>query len=127
MKFKMAKCGNPSVLWPNIMDFKKGIATTSSKTAAAGTLNADTFIMSIDCSSNTIDAGTEMTVTMTNKAITADTIPMVSVGWGTGGTVGMGWVTVTANQLVITITNLHASTALAGTVVIYGLMINPRI
>lgn len=80
MKFKMAKCGNPSILGANIMDFKKGTATPSSGTAAAGTLNADTFIMSVNLSGNTIAAAAEMTVTMTNKAITADTIPMVSVG-----------------------------------------------
>lgn len=122
----MAKSWNPSYLGSQVQNFIKWTITASSWTAAAGTINADCFIGSLSLSGNTLTAWAEMTITLTNNTIGVDSVPFVSVGWGTGGTVGMGWVTVTANQLVITITNLHASIALDGTVKVYVEVINPR-
>lgn len=112
---------NPAYLWSIGVNAIKGTASSG-----AATVNAEAFIVTTE--SITTAAGAEYTLTLTNSSIVADSLPMVSVGYGSSsaGTPWIWGVTVTAGQLVITVTNLHASAAFNGTLKIYGLVLNAK-
>lgn len=88
---------------------------TASATAGAATLNSGYGVITSE--SLTTAAAAVYTLTLTNAAIAATDIVLVSVGNGTNTTVGpsVAGVTPAAGSVVISIRNTHASSALNGT------------
>lgn len=113
----------------NITNFSKIDINTSTATATAGaaTLNGQAGIVTSEAL--TTAAGGEYTLTLTNSSIKAGSIVLASTGLGTSttGTPGIGGCTVSAGQVVITVTNLHVSAAFNGTITVSFLVLNQAI
>lgn len=94
------------------LQIKKRTATGAS---SAATCNA--FAGSVTTESLSTAAGAESTYTITNNKVKADSVVLVSIGNGTNTTLGAAVVSVTpaAGSFVVTITNVHAASALNGT------------
>jgi hypothetical protein len=86
-------------------------------TSAAGAITMPSLSGQVTTEALTTAAAGEYTLTITNSLITANSVVIASVGRGTStnGTPGLGGVTPAAGSVVITVTNLHASQALNGT------------
>lgn len=81
-------------------------------TASAGAATCNTLIGQITTESLTTAAAAEYTLTLTNTKIDAGDMVLASVdAASSAGTPGIGGCTVTADQVVITVTNLHAADA----------------
>lgn len=79
-------------------------------TAVAGAATVNSYIGKVTSESLTTAAGAEYTLTLTNNKIAAGDIVFVSVDKLTSaGVPGVGSSTVTAGQVVITVTNLDAA------------------
>ncbi|UOF78686.1 hypothetical protein [Caudoviricetes sp.] len=104
----------------NGLQIKKRTATGAS---LAATCNG--FAGSVTTESLTTAAGAEATYTITNNKVKADSVVLVSIGNGTNTTLGAAVVSVTpaAGSFVVTITNVHAVSALDGTLEINFLVI----
>lgn len=89
---------------------------TASATAGAATLNSGYGVITSEAL--TTAAGAVYTLTLTNSAIAATDIVLVSVGGGTNTTVGpsLAGVVPAAGSVVISVRNTHASSALNGTI-----------
>jgi hypothetical protein len=83
---------------------------TATATSGAATLNALQGIITTEAL--TTAAGAEYTLTLTNSQIGANDFVLATADAATSaGTPGIGGCTVTAGQVVITVTNLHAANA----------------
>ena len=91
----------------------EGIASEiGTATATAGAATCNDLIGKITTESLTTAAGVEYTLTITNSQVAAGDIVFASVDALTSaGTPGIGGCKVTANTIVITVTNLHTSAA----------------
>lgn len=97
---------------------------TATATAGAATLNALQGIITTEALSTA--AGAEYTLTLTNNQIAAgDFVLATADAASSAGTPGIGGCTVTAGQVVITVTNLHASTAFNAAIKIGFKVIKP--
>lgn len=96
------------------------LKATNTATASSGAATLNKLSGRITTESLTTAAAAEYTLTLTNSLAEATDIVLWSVGNGTSttGTPGQGGATVTAGQIVFTVTNLHASAAFNGTLVI---------
>jgi len=97
---------------------------TATATAGAATLNAGRGVVTTE--SLTTAAADVYTLTLTNLAISATSIVLVTVGNGTNTTVGptLAGVTPGVESAVISIRNTHASVALDGTLKIGFVVVN---
>jgi hypothetical protein len=95
------------------LDVATGTATS---TAAAATINAQTGLITTEAL--TTAAGSTYTMTLTNSAIAASSIVLVTVGKGTAttGEPVVQFVTPAAGSVVILIRNVSAAAALNGTI-----------
>lgn len=83
---------------------------TATASSGAATLNA--YAGKITTEALTTAAAGEYTLTLTNSKIEAADLVFASVDAnGSAGTPGIGGVTVSAGQVIITVTNLHVSAA----------------
>lgn len=81
-------------------------------TASSGTATANGTVGQITTEALSTAAAGEYTLTLTNSSIEAGDMVLASADAnGSAGTPGIGGCTVTAGQVVITVTNLHASAA----------------
>jgi hypothetical protein len=100
--------------WPirRALDLADSTATAS---AGAATLNAPAGVVTSEAL--TTAAAAAYTLTLTNNVVEADDLVFASVANGTNtqGIPTLGRVTPGAGSVVITVTNLHASQALNGT------------
>src|SRR5574343_1464760 len=89
---------------------------TKSATAGAATLHQTSGVITSE--SVTTAAGATYTLTLANNKITASDIVMASVAYGTSSTGNPTVVRVqpSADQLIVTIQNIHASAAFNGTI-----------
>lgn len=89
-------------------------------TASSGAATLNRLSGKVTSESLTTAAAAEYTLTLTNDRAEANDIVLWSVGNGTnsGGTPGCGGVTPAAGSIVFTVTNLHASAAFNGTIVV---------
>lgn len=89
---------------------------TASATAGAATLNSGRGVITSEAL--TTAAAAVYTLTWTNAAVTATSIPLCSVGNGTNTTVGptLAGVKPAAGSVVIAVRNTHASAAFDGTI-----------
>lgn len=88
---------------------------TATATAGAATLNG--YVGTITSEALTTAAAAEYTLTLSNSVLAVGDIVLPSVDAnGSAGTPGIGGCTVTAGQVVITVTNLHASAAFDGAI-----------
>jgi hypothetical protein len=103
----------------------QGIATEmGTATASSGAATCNDLIGKITTESLSTAAGGEYTLTLTNNKIAAGDIVLASVdALSSAGTPGIGGCNVSAGQVVITITNLHASAAFNGPVQINFMVI----
>ena len=97
---------------------------TATSTAGAGTINAQTGVITTEAL--TTAAGSTYTMTLTNSYISANSIVMVTVGKGTAtaGEPVVQFVTPAAGSAVILIRNVSAATALNGTIKIGFMVVN---
>lgn len=100
----------------------------STGTASAGAVTVTWSICSVTTESLSTAAAGEYTLTVTDTDIWTDSIVFATVWLGTSttGTPWIWWCTVTDNTVVITVTNLNASAAFNGTLLISFLVINPK-
>lgn len=112
---------NPAYLGAVAVDVVSGTAASN-----AVTLNGEVF--KITTESLTTAAWAEYACTMTNNKIAANSIILYSVGkWtDTQATFACWQATVAAGSAVLSITNTHASEAFNGTLVITGIILNPK-
>jgi hypothetical protein len=98
--------------------FKDKAAVTQITSAATGvTINANSG--TITTVTQNIAAAGEVQFTVTNSAVSALSVPVVSVASGTvGGTTIASVTAVAAGSFQITLTNLHATVAESGVLVI---------
>lgn len=96
---------------------------TSSGTGTTPTINSAAGAYTK--SSSNIAAGDEEAITITNNKIKAGAIVLAMVIGATGGTPGIVSAVVSAGQVIITVTNTHASVATTGYVIGF-LAINPE-
>ena len=97
---------------------KSDAAATATAVSGAATLSA--LVGTITTESLTTAAAAEYTLTLTNAQISAGDAVYATVDAGSSaGTPGIGGCTVTAGQVVITVTNLHASNAFNNTLKIH--------
>jgi hypothetical protein len=91
-----------------------GLIETATATAGAATLAALRGLITTE--SLTTPAAAEYTLTITNSLAAVGDLCFATVDAGSSaGTPGIGGVTVTAGQIVITVTNLHAANAFNNT------------
>lgn len=97
---------------------------TASATSGAATLNKNAGVVTSE--SLTTSAGSDYVLTLTNSAVLATSIVLVSVANGTNTTEGLAVnrVQPSAGSCVIHIRNTHASSALNGTIAIAFAVIN---
>lgn len=97
---------------------------TAAATGGAATLNKPAGVVTSEAL--TTAAGAEYTLTLTNSAIAAASVVLVSFANGTNtqGTLALGRVTPGAGSATIRIRNAHASEALNGTIKIAFAVIN---
>lgn len=96
-------------------------------TAASGAATCNGYLCRITSESLTTAAAAEYTLTLTNDRIAAGSTVLVSAAKGTStqGTLVSGGVTPAAGSAVIVVSNVHASEALNGTIVIDVVVLNP--
>jgi hypothetical protein len=96
------------------------LLSNGTATASSGAATLNTFNGRVTTESLSTAAAAEYTLTLTNNKIEATDIVLWTVGNGTSttGTPGQGGCTVSAGQAVFTVTNLHASAAFNGTLVV---------
>jgi hypothetical protein len=95
---------------------------TAAATAGAATCND--LVCQITTESLSTAAGAEYTLTLTNNKIAAGDLVFASVDAGSSaGTPGIGGCTVTAGQVIITVTNLNAATAFNNTLKVNVLVV----
>jgi len=96
----------------------QGIATeVGAATAAAGAATLADLVGQVTTAALTTAAAAEYTLTLTNSKIAAGDIVFASVDPnGSAGTPGIGGCEVSAGQVIITVTNLHAANALDGAI-----------
>lgn len=89
-------------------------------TAVAGAATLNNRFGKITTAALTTAAAAEYTLTLTNSAISAEDIVMVSVAYGTAtaGNPVVTRITPAAGSVVIIVQNIHATVALNGTLVI---------
>lgn len=89
---------------------------TATASAGAATLNSGYGVVTSEAL--TTAAGAVYTLTLTNSAIAATDVVLVTVGNGTNTTVGpsLAGVTPAAGSVTIVVRNTHASSALNGTI-----------
>lgn len=93
-------------------------------TASSGAATCNDLVFQITTEALSTAAGAEYTLTLTNSAIVAGDIVLASVdAASSAGSPGIGGCTVSAGQVIITVTNLHASTAFNAAIKINGLVI----
>lgn len=94
----------------------KGISTEmGTATASAGAATCNARMGKITSESLTTAAAAEYTLTLTNSEIVAGDFVLASVdALSSAGTPAIGGCTVTAGQVVITVSNVHASAAFDG-------------
>ncbi len=81
-------------------------------TAAAGAATLNSLAGQITTEALTTAAAAEYTLTLTNNRIAAGDMVFASVdAASSAGTPGIGGCTVSAGQVIITVTNLHAANA----------------
>ncbi len=92
--------------------------------ATAGAATCDDLVCQITTESLSTAAGAEYTLTLTNNKIAAGDLVFASVDAGSStGTPGIGGCTVTAGQVIITVTNLNAATAFNNTLKVNVLVV----
>lgn len=91
---------------------------TKTATATAGAATLNTAAGTVTSEALTTAAGADYTLTLTNAKVVATSIVLVSVDNGTNTTAGITACRVTpaAGSVVILVRNLHASSALNGTI-----------
>lgn len=96
------------------------LKSNSTATASSGAATLNRLSGKVTSESLTTAAAAEYTLTLTNSMVEASDIVLWSVGNGTnsGGTPGCGGATPAAGSVVFTVTNLHASSAFNGTIVV---------
>lgn len=96
---------------------------TATATAGAATLNTGLGVITTE--SLTTAGAAEYTLTLSNTKIKADSVVFATVGKGTSaaGSPAIGECTVSANQVIITVTNL-SSNAFDGTLKIGFIVFN---
>lgn len=95
-------------------------------TAASGAATLNSLQGIITTESLATAAGAEYTLTLTNNQIAAGDFVLASADAGSSaGTPGIGGCTVTAGQVVITVTNLHAANAFNAAIKIGFRVIKP--
>ena len=111
-----------------ITNFDKIDISTGTATASSGAATLNGQMGTVTTESLTTAAGAEYTLTLTNSSIKATSIVLASAGLGTAtaGVPGIGGVTVSAGQAVITVTNLAAAAAFDGTLKINFLVLNQQ-
>ena len=105
-------------LFRNVVLAIDGLSTEiGSATASSGAATCNARIGKITTESLTTAAAAEYTLTLTNSKIAAGDFVLASVDKkSSAGTPGIGGCTVTAGQVIITVTNLHASAAFDGAI-----------
>jgi hypothetical protein len=95
-------------------------------TASSGAVSCWGYLIKVTSESLSTSPAGEYTLTITNPSILSTSTLFVSTGkWtATQGTPGVGWVTPATGSAVITVTNLHASESLNGTIVVNVLVVN---
>ena len=103
----------------------QGIATEiGTATASSGAATCNDLVFQITSEALLTAAAAEYTLTLTNSKIAAGDIVLASVDAnGSAGTPGIGGCTVSDGQVIITVTNLHASAAFDGAIKINGFVI----
>jgi hypothetical protein len=96
----------------------------ATSTAGAATINAQSGVITTEALSTA--AGATYTMTLTNKAINADSVVVVTVGKGTAtaGEPVTQFITPAAGSAVILIRNVSAAAALNGTIKIFFTVFN---
>lgn len=99
----------------------------STATAASGAATCNGYLCRITSESLTTAAAGEYTLTLTNNTIDANSVVFATVAKGTStqGTVIAGGTKPAAGSCTVIVSNVHASEALNGTIVIDVLVINP--
>lgn len=112
-------------LYRNMRMSMQGIATEiGTATASSGAATCNDLVFTITTEALTTAAAAEYTLTLTNSKIAAGDIVLASADAnGSAGTPGIGGCTVSAGQVIITVTNLHASAAFDGAIKINGFVI----
>jgi len=97
-------------------------------TASSWTATGTGVLVQVTSESLTTAAAWEYTLTLTNKNVKATSIIFASawLGSSTQWTPWIGWVTVSDNTAVVTVTNLHASQAFNWTILVNVLVVNPK-
>ena len=111
---------------PTVLDNIVVTGRTGTAASWAITLNDKSFV--VTTAALTTAAAAEYTLTMTNNEVVAGSIVLWSVGKGTSteGWPTSAWATVTAGQVIFTVSNTHASQALNGTIKISGVILNTK-
>ncbi len=92
--------------------------------ATAGAATCHDLVCQITTESLSTAAAGEYTLTLTNNKIAAGDLVFASVDAGSStGTPGIGGCTVTAGQVIITVTNLNAATAFNNTLKVNVLVV----
>lgn len=99
----------------------------STATAASGAATCNGYLCRITSESLTTAAAAEYTLTLTNDKIDANSVLFTSAAKGTStqGTVIAGGAKAGAGTATIVVSNVHASEALNGTIIIDVLVVNP--
>ncbi len=110
----------------SVTNFDKVDITVGTGTAASGAVTFNGQAGIITTEDLTTAAAAEYTLTVTNASIKAGSMVLASTGLGTSteGTPAIGGCTVAAGSVVITVTNVHATQALNGTIKISFLVLN---
>ena len=113
---------NPAYLGAMAVDVRTGTAASNAVTMTEGTA------FQITTESLTTAAGAEYALTITNSRIASTSFVLYSVGKGTDtqATFACGQATMANGTAVLSITNTHASEAFNGTLVISGIILNPK-
>lgn len=124
----MAKSWNPSYLGAIAVDAKSFTATVASSTASTAATNTLAFQLVLDLNgANALGVAGEHSCTVSNINIGANTAVLFSVGLGTNTRIiWPACATVSAWQVILSLTNLDAANATNGTVTISVLLINPK-
>ena len=104
-----------------------GSHTTATGAAGAVTINAMSGVITTESLSTA--AAAEGTYTITNSYVAAADIVLVSIGNGTNTTLGAAVVSVTpgAGSFTVSYTNVHAASALNGTLKIFFVVIKATV
>lgn len=112
---------NPIYLWDVAVE-------TTAATAASNAVTVNAIAFKVTTETLTTAAAAEYALTMTNNRIWTDSIVLYSVGKGTDtqASFACGQATIANGSAVLSITNTHASEAFNGTLIIRGIIINPK-